>query len=86
MSDSRLVLTRAELKDLSGWKQKSKITQWLIREGYAFSMGPKDWPRVLRHELERRPSSVVQSTKRVEPNIKALELRQGAIRGKAKKD
>jgi len=47
-------LTRDELRELSGYKQKSAIARWLAENRYPFELDKDDWPKVPRIAVEAR--------------------------------
>lgn len=49
-----MFLTRDELRDLSGYKQKSAIAAWLTEKGYAFELDKDEWPKLPRSQVEAR--------------------------------
>lgn len=51
---SAFFLTRDELIDLSGAKQRGKVILWLRGAGYRFDLAADGWPRVLRAAVEAR--------------------------------
>jgi len=57
MSASDTFLSRAEVADLTGYRQRGKQIDWLRRAGWPFAVGADDHPRVLRDELVRRLSA-----------------------------
>jgi hypothetical protein len=57
MSASETFLTRDEVADLTGYRQRGKQVNWLRRCGWPFAIGADGHPRVLREELVRRLSA-----------------------------
>lgn len=53
-NEGRLFLTRNELKDLSGYRQKSAIARWLAENRYPFELDKDGWPKVPRFVVEAR--------------------------------
>lgn len=49
-----LCLTRDELKEISGYKQKSAIAAWLRENRYPFELDKDGWPKVPRIVYEAR--------------------------------
>lgn len=50
----RLTLSESELEVLTGFRQPSKMRQWLLERGYAFEVRIDGYPRVLFGEVARR--------------------------------
>lgn len=49
-----LFLTRDELAEMSGRKQRGKIAAWLTANGYRFDIAADGWPKVLRAAVDAR--------------------------------
>lgn len=49
-----MFLTRDELKDLTGYKQKSAIANFLRDHKYPFELDKDGWPKVPRIAVETR--------------------------------
>lgn len=49
-----MFLTKDELCDLTGYKQKSAIARFLREKGYAFELDKDDWPKLPRIAVEAR--------------------------------
>ena len=77
-----LTLTRAELIEISGFKQRSKIITWLKNQTYTFDVGADGWPRLARLQYEARhasalPRTLTRSVRDV-PNVEDLkEMQRG---------
>lgn len=72
-----IVLSREELRDLTGYRQRSRVIQWLRENGFAFYLGGDEWPRVLRDTMSLPRKTLTRSA----PNVQALKELQS---GKAK--
>jgi hypothetical protein len=48
-----MLLTKAQLAELSGYQRPSAVRRWLISEGIKFLLGADGWPRVHEQEVER---------------------------------
>lgn len=48
-----MLLTKAQLAELTGYQRPSAIRRWLISEGIKFLLGADGWPRVHEEEVER---------------------------------
>lgn len=59
-----LCLSRDELRELSGSKQRSKIVAWLVRNGFRPRIGVDGWPRVDRGLYEQ---TMLGTLRRAEP-------------------
>lgn len=66
-----LFLTRDELMDLTERKQRAKVAEWLVENGYRFDVAADGWPKVLRSALESRlsPSRGKRPAARNEPDF-----------------
>lgn len=49
-----MFLTRDELQDLTGYKQKSAIARFLRDRGYAIELDKDGWPKLPRIAVEAR--------------------------------
>jgi hypothetical protein len=49
-----MFLTRDELRDLTGYKQKSAIARFLTEKRYPFDVDKDGWPKVPRIAVEAR--------------------------------
>ena len=76
-----MIWSQDELIELTGYKQKSKIANWLKANGFAFYLGRDGWPRVLRNVGVVTPKTLKKS----EPNLAALMERQNGKTSKIKK-
>lgn len=68
-----ICLSRAQLEEVSGYRQKSRIAQWLRQNGFNFRVGADGWPRVDKDHYHgvmgtRTPKSLTNS----KPNVGAL--------------
>lgn len=66
-----MILTRDELRDLSGYSQRTRQKRWLAENGIPFLTGADGFPRVSRQTIEER-LGVKAQRKQAEPNINAL--------------
>lgn len=68
-----LFLTRDELAEMSGRKQRSKVCEWLAGNGYKFEVAADGWPKVLRAALDARlmPGAGQRTMSRREPDFSA---------------
>ena len=64
-----LCLSKEELRELAGYKQKSKVARWLRTNGFRSRMGADGWPRLDRTIYERVMSGANTSRKDAEPNF-----------------
>ncbi len=72
-SSSSFVLSREELIEWSGYRQRSKIAAWLVSNGVPHLTGRDGWPRV-----QRQGQVVSKTLTRSGPNVAALkELQSG---------
>jgi len=76
-----LCLSRAELTEWSGYRQRSRVAAWLKQNGVQFLMGADGWPRVRREAAVATPRTLTKSV----PNINALLEMQGGRHGKTAK-
>lgn len=72
------LLSKEFLKEWSGYRSPSRITEWLRENSIRFMIGADGWPRVMSVDV----FPVTKTLKRSEPNIAALKELQN---GKAKK-
>jgi hypothetical protein len=63
-----LCLSRSELRELSGYRQRSKVVHWLVKNGFRPKVGADGWPRVDRKLYERVMSGGMQRVG-AEPNF-----------------
>lgn len=49
-----MFLTKDELRDLSGYKQKTAIARWLTENRYPWEPDKDGWPKVPRMAVETR--------------------------------
>ena len=49
-----MFLTRDEIRELSGYRQKSAIARWLMENRYPFELDKDGWPKVPRAAVEAR--------------------------------
>ena len=70
-----LCLTRDELTELTGRKQRAKIAEWLIDNGYKFDLAADGWPKVLRAAVEARlmPSQNKRKITSAQPDFTAYD-------------
>lgn len=68
-----LCLSRDELAEISGRKQRGKIAEWLTANGYRFDVAADGWPRVLRAAVDAKlmPTSGKRAMQRKEPDFSA---------------
>lgn len=66
-------LSRDELMDLSGAKQRGKVTAWLAANGYRFDVAADGWPKVLWAAVEARlmPQDKRRRISKSEPDFSA---------------
>ena len=70
---SSFVLSREDLRELTGYRQPSKMLRWLKENGIAHHIGGDGWPKVIR-----QGDVLPKTLKRSEPNRQALmELQHG---------
>lgn len=62
-----VILTRAQVTELSGYRKPSCQIKWLKRQGLRFFVGADGYPRVPTSEIERKPT-----VKATEPDFEAL--------------
>lgn len=68
-----ICLSRAELEEVSGYLQKSRISKWLRQNGFTFRVGADGWPRVDRHHYQMIMGTGSPKTLTVsKPNVGAL--------------
>lgn len=70
-----LFLTRDELFDLTERKQRAKVAEWLVTNGYKFELAADGWPKVLRAALEAKlmPASGRRTITKNQPDFSAYE-------------
>lgn len=68
-----LFLTRDDLTEMSGRKQRGKIAEWLAGNGYKFEVAADGWPKVLRAAVDAKlmPTSGKRTIQRKEPDFSA---------------
>lgn len=68
-----LFLSRDELMELSGRKQRSKVADWLVGNGYKFDVAADGWPKVLRAAMEAKlmPTNSKRTMRKQEPDFSA---------------
>lgn len=66
-----MLLTKAELAELTGYQRPSAIRRWLINEGVKFLLGADGWPKVHEEEVERLMVGG-RTKRRSRPDIEAL--------------
>ena len=64
-----MFLNRDELRELSGRKQRGKVTEWLQANGYRFDLAADGWPKVLRAAVEARLMPANRKRKPTEPDF-----------------
>lgn len=72
MNDPHIILTSAELAELTGYVQHAAQARWLTREGWVFVLDHKRRPRVDRHYYESRMGHNLETSSGPEPDFKAL--------------
>lgn len=65
--ETAVILTRAQVTELSGYRKPSCQIKWLKRQGLRFFVGADGYPRVPTSEIERKPA-----VKATEPDFEAL--------------
>lgn len=74
-----MILTRADLRELTGRKARRLICAELQAIGVHFQVGLDGWPRVLRSHAEQVLSgSKPASRRKTEPNFEALHGKETA--------
>lgn len=69
-----LCLTRDEMQELSGCKQRRKVIVWMRDAGYRYDVGADGWPRVLRAAVDAKlMPSRKQQTAKTEPDFSMYE-------------
>ena len=68
-----MFLTRDELADLTERKQRRKVIEWLIENGYKFDLAADGWPKVLRAAVEAKLMTVggKRTNRKTEPDFSA---------------
>lgn len=69
-----LCMTREELRELTGYRQREKVYAWLKREGFRPRRGADRWPRVDRNIYEQIMAGSLRKAA-PEPNFNALKDR-----------
>jgi hypothetical protein len=65
-----ICLSREELTELSGYRQRAAVTRWLRENTIPFYIGGDGWPRVLHSVLGvSKPKTLIRS----QPNVAALK-------------
>ena len=64
------LLTRDELRDLTGYQRPSDIARWLGEQGWVYVFGADDWPRVARGHADMQLGAGVDSTARRQPRLR----------------
>lgn len=68
-----LLVTPAELREVSGYRQPSRIRQWLDRHRIDYFLPARGaWPRVLRSVFEKHFDQRTESTAPIEPDFSWL--------------
>lgn len=67
-----LVLTREELRAISGYRQRTKIVHWLIKNGFRPKLGRDGWPRIDR-DVYREIMRGSMKRRAAEPNFEVLK-------------
>lgn len=62
-------MTRDELAELTGRKQRAKVAEWLRENGYKFDLAADGWPRVLAAAVEARLMPSARHRKPTEPDF-----------------
>lgn len=72
-----ICLSPAELEEVSGYRQKSRIAKWLRQNGFSFRVGADGWPRVDReHYRGVMGTSTPKTLTNSGPNVGALKEMQ----------
>jgi|GEM_PF-958298 len=70
------LLTKHELKDLTGWEDVKRQMEWLVTHGYPFDVGGDGFPKVLRLAVIQKMLGSLGSeqafSKAQEPNFAIL--------------
>ncbi|MGH8651514.1 MAG: DUF4224 domain-containing protein [Gammaproteobacteria bacterium] len=66
-----MLLTKAQLAELTGYQRPSAIRRWLIDEGIKFLLGADGWPKVHEEEVERLMVGG-RTKRRSQPDVEAL--------------
>jgi len=72
---NRLLLSKHEVKDLTGWNEVKRQMEWLNAHGYSFDVGGDGFPKVLRQHVINKLIGMSSGafSKRVEPNWAGLK-------------
>lgn len=64
-----MILTHAELSELSGYRRPAAVRRWLERQRIPFIVGGDGWPRVAEKTIMER-LGFKQSTPKPEPQLR----------------
>lgn len=67
-----LCLSRDELRELSGYRQRTKVIEWLKQQGFRPRIAADGWPRVDRNVYERIMSGAMRRTQ-TEPDFESVK-------------
>lgn len=76
-----ICLSRDELRELTGYRQRSAVIRWLRENCIQHYIGGDAWPRVLHSTLGGKATS--KTLTKSKPNLDALLELQGGRHGKA---
>ena len=68
---SDLLVSQDELRQVSGYKQPSRIRAWLVKNRIRFLM-PREgdpWPRVMRKTFQQKFSKTISELVQLEPDL-----------------
>lgn len=68
-----MILTRDELRALTGRKAKKLMPKELVALGIHFEIGTDGWPRVLRTHVEQVLSGRTTVRRKTRPNFEGIE-------------
>lgn len=72
------LVSQDELRQISGYKQPSRIREWLAKNGIQFLM-PREgdpWPRVTRKTFQQKFSKTISELGQLEPDLSWLQPRK----------
>lgn len=72
IDDPHLILSSAELAELTGYVQHAAQARWLAGKGWTFALDCRSRPRVDRRYYESRMGHNSETTSSTEPDFSAL--------------
>ena len=72
------LVSQDELRQVSGYKQPSRIRAWLAKNGIQFLM-PREgdrWPRVTRKTFQQKFSKTISELVQLEPDLSWMKPRE----------